>query len=261
MAQPYESLEAELHDLFWHAADNLTEVGLMAKFLSMFPGKALEIGSGSGRLLLPLRELGFEIEGLELSNRMRELALTESRKRAIEICQYKGDMATWQPPHVFHSLLVPAFTLQLADDPWRVLDHWISWLTDTGGLYLSVFKPVAEISGDLPENTWYDDHEIMLDGGRNALLRTRHVLNHSEQSLIREHHYQVSASPPQEHRSTQRLVWFEVQQLRTSLEARRFEIISVFHDFDPNYTAKNPSLHDYSGVTTVWARRTSEAGI
>ena len=46
MAQPYLSLEAELHDAFWEAEDDGSEVRLMAEFLKKFPGPALEIGAG-----------------------------------------------------------------------------------------------------------------------------------------------------------------------------------------------------------------------
>ena len=54
MPQPYLSLEAELHDVFWQAADDGSELRLMSAFLRRHPGPALEIGCGSGRLLLPM---------------------------------------------------------------------------------------------------------------------------------------------------------------------------------------------------------------
>ena len=44
-----------------------------AEFLKKFPGPALEVGSGSGRLMFPLLQMGFEIEGLELSADMLAL--------------------------------------------------------------------------------------------------------------------------------------------------------------------------------------------
>ncbi len=62
MSQPYHSLEAELHDAFWEADDDGSEVRLMAEFLKKHPGTALEIGSGSGRLMFPLLEMGFDVE-------------------------------------------------------------------------------------------------------------------------------------------------------------------------------------------------------
>ena len=58
MSQPYLSLEAELHDAFWEAEDDASEVRLMADFLKKFPGRALEIGAGSGRLMFPLVQMG-----------------------------------------------------------------------------------------------------------------------------------------------------------------------------------------------------------
>ena len=73
MSQPYLSLEAELHDAFWAAEDDGSEIRLMADFLKTHPGPALEIGCGSGRLILPLIATGFDVEGLELSTDMLEI--------------------------------------------------------------------------------------------------------------------------------------------------------------------------------------------
>ena len=46
---------------------------LMAAFLEKHPGPALEIGSGSGRLMFPLVQMGLDVEGLELSPDMLAL--------------------------------------------------------------------------------------------------------------------------------------------------------------------------------------------
>ncbi|RYD31156.1 MAG: class I SAM-dependent methyltransferase, partial [Verrucomicrobiaceae bacterium] len=139
MSQPYLSLEAELHDAFWEAEDDGSEVRLMETFLKKFPGPALEIGAGSGRLMFPLLQKGLDVEGLELSRDM----LTLGRKRAeglgIRPVMHEGDMTEWLGSRKFAALLAPAFTLQLAPDPAAALKHWHSLLENRGGLYLTVF--------------------------------------------------------------------------------------------------------------------------
>ncbi len=71
--QPYLSLEAELHDAFWNAEDDGSELRLMAEFLRKYHGPALEIGSGSGHLMFPLPQGGFGVEGCPAPDGMSEL--------------------------------------------------------------------------------------------------------------------------------------------------------------------------------------------
>ena len=203
MSQPYLSLEAELHDAFWEAEDDASEVRLMADFLKKFPGRALEIGAGSGRLMFPLVQMGLEVEGLELSRDMLELGKARAREMGIQPMMHEGDMADWNDGRKFSSLLAPAFTLLLASDPAAVLRHWHGLLENHGGLYFTVFIPYAELLGDLPENEWYEDHRVTLPDGREGLLETRHRLDHERQQVEREHRYRIRSEQQSERRGEQ----------------------------------------------------------
>jgi SAM-dependent methyltransferase len=193
MSQPYHSLEAELHDAFWDAEDEGSELALMTDFLKKHPGPALEIGSGSGRLMFPLLQQGFDLEGLELSADMRALGVIRANRLGVDAVVHPGDMTDWQPSRRYSALLATAFTLQLAADPGAVLRHWHTWLEDHGGLYLTVFMPLAELSGDLPEHSWYPDHEAILPDGRQGLLETRHRIDHDSRMIHRQHRYSLTA--------------------------------------------------------------------
>lgn len=255
MSQPYLSLEAHLHDAFWEAEDDASEVKLMAAFLKKHPGPALEMGAGSGRLMFPLLEMGLEIEGLELSRDMLDLGAASAQQRGLQATIHQGDMNDWNDGRKFSAVLAPAFTLQLATDPAATLRHWHSLLENHGGLYLTVFMPYAELLGDLPENEWYEDHRATLPDGREGLLETRHRLDHSRQVLMREHRYFLSGEPPLTHESTQSIRWIEHQQLLTLLEESGFQLDRFFLDFDANRTCEDPDAVDFDGILTYHATR------
>lgn len=255
MTQPYLSLEAELHDAFWEAEDDGSEVRLMAKFLKKHPGAALEIGSGSGRLMFPLLEMGFAVEGLELSRDMVELGKIHAKEMGIEPVVHEGDMTTWDDGRKFSSLLAPAFTLQLAADPEKTLRHWHGLLENGGGLYLTVFMPYAELLGDLPENEWYEDHRVTLADGREGLLETRHTLDFERQWVEREHRYTLSGDPPQEHSSKQVIRWIEHGQMISLLAGCGFRVERFFLDFDPKRVVADPDRVDFDGILTYLATR------
>lgn len=255
MSQPYLSLEAELHDAFWEAEDDASEVALMAAFLEKHPGTALEIGCGSGRLMSPLLQAGLEIEGLELSADMRTLGQIRAQRLGVHPMIHTGDMTHWQPARFYHSLLAPAFTLQLAPDPEAVLRHWHGWLHDKGGLYLTVFTPYAELLGDLPENQWYPDHQVKLPDGREGILETRHHLDKSKRILHREHRYSLSGDPPTQHQSRQSIRWIEHTEMLDLLNKTGFQLNRFYLDFNPNRKTKDPDRENFDGILTYEAIR------
>lgn len=255
MSQPYLSLEAELHDAFWNAEDDGSELRLMAEFLRKHPGPALEIGSGSGRLMFPLLQAGFDVEGLELSQDMRALGGARAAELGLKPLVHAGDMGAWQPRRRYAALMAPAFTLQLAADPAATLRHWHGWLENRGGLYLTVFTPHAELEGSLPEDEWYEDHKASLPDGRSGLLETRHRLDRKKQLLFREHRYSLSGNPPLTHRSKQTIRWFGDGEMPELLESSGFRLERCFTDFDPGSAVAAPDQDDGEGIFTYHAVR------
>ena len=255
MSQPNLSLEAELHDSFWAAEDDASEVALMADFLRKHPGPALEIGCGSGRLMFPLLADGFEIEGLELSPDMLRLARSRARTLGLKPSLHPGDMSSWQAPRRYAALLAPAFTLQLSAEPGACLRHWHGLLENQGGLYLTVFMPYAELLGDLPEDAWYPDHQSELPDGGRALLETRHRLDREHRFLLREHRYSIEGPAPAQYESSQTIRWIEHSEMLEILESSGFRLDRYFPDFDPRRAGFDPDRADFDGILTYQARR------
>lgn len=258
MPQPYLSLEAEWHDAFWHEEDDDSELRLMADFLRKFPGKALEIGSGSGRLMLPLRHQGFDMEGLELSADMRAMAFERARALGLQVNIHEGDMSCWLPQAPYQALLAPAFTLQLAKDPLATLRHWNRMLVPGGGLYLTTFIPHAELLGELPENRWYPDRQLTLGDGRRGRVETRHRIDREGRILHRHHRYTVAGDGGARHESHQAIRWIEDAEMQATLAQAGFEVQQRFLDFDPGHGIENPGPGDFDGILTYLARKRAD---
>lgn len=230
----YRSLEASLHDVFWASDGPPLELPLLRDFLQKNPGRSLEIGCGSGRLLLPLLDEGFSVEGLELSQEMLDLCRKNDATGTAIL--HQGNMDFWQAPDPYHSIIIPAFSLQLSADPPATLRHLRRLLTEDGALYFSSFTPVAEIYGELPENDWYPDHQTPLDDGQLATIHTRHSVDREHQILHRWHRYQIIAadgSVTAEHESQQIIRWFSREQWKSHLSAAGFTIKKQIPDFKP----------------------------
>jgi SAM-dependent methyltransferase len=253
MSQPYVSLEAEFHDAFWAEDDDATEVSLMERFLASHPGRALEIGSGSGRLLLPLLTDHPEVEGLELSDDMIRLCHETAELAGEQVVVHRGDMIDWTPEIPYRSLVVPAFTFQLAEDPEATLRHWHTLLVEGGGLYLTVFIPFAELEGDTEENVWNPDHQTTLADGRIAKLDTLHRIDPEKQILDRQHRYYFADSQTNFHESRQILRWFTPEQLQELLTTTGFKVTEAFVDFDPTRPVTQEEIDKSDGIVTFHA--------
>ena len=250
MGSAYDSLEAELHDAFWDAEDS-PELDWLDALLKQHPGPALEVGSGSGRLLLPLLAKGHKIEGLEPSPAMLDLCRESAARQKLTPVLHEGTMGDFKTTTRYRSILIPAFTLQLSEDPGADLEVLRKHLTGDGILYLTTFIPYAEIDDELPENEWYPDHELELPDGGKAHLKTRHTIDREAQTLHREHHYELTGpNGSREHHSTQTVRWFTAFQLHKLLTDHGFEPERGIADFDDN----EPISED-SQILTVVARK------
>jgi SAM-dependent methyltransferase len=248
----YRSLEAELHDVFWALEGEPVELKLLAEVLKTYPGRALEVGCGSGRLLLPLLAEGWEVEGIDFSAEMLELARKKARELGVEAVLHQGDVMKFASAVPYDAILVPAFTLQLLPEPLEALRHLVTLLKPGGVIYLSVYRPLAELAKELPEGAWYPDLCAELPDGSLAELSTRHALDRKQRVIRREHHYRLKAADGavREHFCEQEVRWFTARQLRGMLEKCGLEPLTGFAEFDPG-----TPIDEESQILTVLARR------
>ncbi len=250
----YQSLEAELHDLFWETEGPAAELPLLRKFLTQHPGRALELGCGSGRLLLPLLAEGFEVAGLDNAPEMIALCKEAASKQNLDPTLHSCDLFLLSAQERFQSVTIPAFTLQLLPDPIAAVQRIGQLLPSGGGLYFSVFYPWAELENELPENEFYPDHSLDLGDDNEAQLTTKHQLDRQAQILTRTHLYQIKKGPEvqREHQSTQTIRYCEDRDWEHLLDATGFELTATYYDFEPTLDESSDQA-ETAGVTTFWA--------
>lgn len=240
----YSGFEAQWHDLFWETEEVPDEGILLGEFLSDVNGRSLYVGSGSGRLLGPLVETGYQVEGLEPSPEMAAM----SRERFPAAKVREGAWQDHEFPIRYDAIVIPSFTFQLFSDPRRQLER----LRAQGDrLYLTLFFPWAELSGDVPSNRWYFDREIELPDGGTGLLETRHRLREEGGSLVRKHRYTLrdrNGKTVRREETEQRLRFFTDVALKKIFKDTGWQIereIANLGESDPE---------DLIYVATFWLR-------
>lgn len=247
----YNKLEASLHDVFWEAEGKSAEQPILENFLQAYPGTALELGCGSGRLLLPLLREGYLTEGLDSSQDM--LALCRDRAGQLSPVLHHASMEDFQTGTVYGAIAIPAFTLQLLsyEQTASALTNIREHLHPGGGLYFTTFIPWAEITGELEEGEWFLDQEAVLPNENIARCHTRFQIMRLSQQLTREHRYEI-LSPDNKvletSKSTHHLTWYWPRETRELLQRCGFTIDQTIGDFDG-------ACDDNSQIVTTIARR------
>ena len=130
-------------------------------------------------------------------------------------------------------------------DPESFLHDLYKRSKDQCSLYLTTFIPWAEITGELEEETWYEDHSATTPKGDTAQCNTTFTINRTLQLLRREHHYKLISPAGKEiasHSTTQNITWFYYKELIQLLSLSGWKTTNTIYDFDPESNGENAHL-------------------
>ena len=224
-------------------------------------GPVLEVGCGTGRVLLPIARAGVEITGLDLSSGMLEICRRKlaDEPRAVQerVTLHEGDMRDFD--------LVRAFAL--ATTPFRAFQHLETTeeqlsclaaihrhLLPGGRLVLDLFNPsLPFLTEEARLEEWGDEPDLLMADGRKVRRRMRIArrdwFNQIQDSEII---YYVTHPDGREerlvHSFPMRYIFrYEAEHL---LARAGFEVEALHADFD-----KSPYGSKYPGELIFVARR------
>ena len=224
-------------------------------------GPVLEIGCGTGRIMIPIAESGVRIVGLDSAPAMLEVArgkiacLPEETRRRIQIVE--DDMRSFDLERRFDLVIMPyrAFLhMMTVEDQRKALVRIRDHLCDGGRLVLNVFDPSVEIIADYMNRPRGVISHIGTfrhpDSGRQVMVSDTRSYDPGEQTL---EEYRFFEELDDDGRVVSKTVTplnlrfvyrFEMQHL---LEVCGFEVETLYGDF-----RRGPFRH---GGEQVWAAR------
>jgi SAM-dependent methyltransferase len=129
-------------------------------------GPLLELGCGTGRLLLPLALGGYDVTGVDLSSEMLEIARAKAEAAGVtgRVTLVQGDFTDAPLPGSYRlaMIMMNSFLhLTTQASQLRALQHWREHLSPGGLLLIDVFNPdvaqLAALDGRLEwDKTWTD---------------------------------------------------------------------------------------------------------
>ena len=233
----YNGLEAELYDVF-RGGDELDEIGFYCGVAADKGGKCLDLGCGTGRVLIPLAQQGINITGLDASQFMVEECRARVSAEGLSADILHDDMRTFDLGRSFDLVMLPGATFQLIEERQdamnalqRVRDH----LLPDGVMLMSLFIPYYEIVNESLDGVWrLERDESIGDEGERALCHVCADLDRCEQVMDMRQRFEIIDKNGITVRSEvkrSRLRWYGKYELELLLASAGFQSIEILGDF------------------------------
>jgi SAM-dependent methyltransferase len=138
--------DADLYDVIysWYTVD----IAFYVELAKRSKGPVLEIGCGSGRVLLPTLQAGVDADGLDLAPDMLRALEAKANAAGLHPRLVQGDMRDFTMPRKYALITIPfrAFQhLDTTEDQLRALLCMREHLEPGGALVLNLFYPSAKL--------------------------------------------------------------------------------------------------------------------
>jgi SAM-dependent methyltransferase len=242
--EAYEGIVADTYDT-WFAGDTFDDLDFYMKLMNEVPGRGLEIGCGTGRLLLPYLEKGFDVEGVEPSTEMVDICQEKGKKRGISPVIYKQYMQHLSLPHKYATIFIPLASFMLVTDreeAIQALDKMYAHLEDDGQIIIPLFIPREHLSD--PSKEWTVRRVGDRRDGTMVVLNQASDISFNEQIQINWNRYELYRDSVllESRFTTSQLRWYYKYEFVMMLEQIGYRDISIYGDYNSNPLADNGSF-------------------
>jgi SAM-dependent methyltransferase len=101
------------------------------------PGRALDLGCGTGSFSVYLAKQGYDVTGLDLFPRALEMGRERAKSEGVDVNWVQADLFTWRPPQKFDFILDSGCLHSLVGgNSKRYKEQLLSWLAPGGDFVL-----------------------------------------------------------------------------------------------------------------------------
>jgi SAM-dependent methyltransferase len=230
----YNGLDAEFYDELLDG--EMEDIPFWRELLKQNPGSALEVGCGTGRVLLPLLQEGYAVDGMDGSPRMIDLLNEKLGRLGLEIDARVQSMEALDMGKTYGLIFIPGFSLQMVDTRelvMQALQRFYAHLEPGGRLAVSLFFPWQELGDDEPGN-WRLRKEVKRTDGTRLDCFQSTVIDTESQILIVKNRYTLLEKDGEKEREEVRdirLLWFYPHEFHLLLEETGFQLLETYAEF------------------------------
>ena len=257
------SLNIETYDARAATVPGGDDIAFFCALAAEAGGPVLELGSGTGRVTLPIAESGFEIVGLERSEAMRAFAGAKlaARQGAVrERVEFvPGDMASFDLQRTFALVIVPYRAFQMLHTPEEqrsCLAAIRHHLTPGGRVAINLYDPWLDVlaPGGSPDDDREHFHEMIVEYPATGNIVEVDTISR-EADQVRQLSTEIwvfrevgdAGETVREETETLTMRWTYRYEMRYLLELSGFDVLAEYSDYD-----RSPPAY---GGEQIWVAR------
>ena len=231
----YKGLIAQAWDVLRGDTSNWPDRFFYLEIIRKYGQPVLDVGCGTGRLLLDYLQQGIDIDGVDNSPDMLALCRQKAANSGLQVNLYEQYMEVLELPRKYRTILVPSSSLQLIVEPGMV-DQALKRLHNhllPGGVVSASFMKLRK-AGDPLEFEWEQSAIREKDGAKfRRVIKSRYDPNsqyeHTEdlyQMIVEE---KVMAE--ESFRRSPATVSYDPTQLEVLFERAGFSDVHLYSQF------------------------------
>lgn len=206
------------------------EIDFYTSFMSL-DGRVLEAMTGSGRLQIPLMQLGYVVDGVDCSPDMLARCVLRSQGLGLTPNLYQQYLDQLDTPYQYQTVVIAVGSFQLITERAAALKALIKireHLLPTGDLLFSIFDPTRAES--------WSKRSVRLTGSRVLNLITRReldVVNKLAQAYC-SYELIIAGQVDQQEQELISVTWYSDIELEQLLDQAGLKLVKIYDYFQPN---------------------------
>lgn len=231
-----------MYDLDKPIGSSFGDIEYYLERLGSCKGRILEPATGTGRMLVPLLEKGFEVDGFDVSEEMLTVCRANCEKHGFNPNLFHAKMESFSVDQKYAAVVIPTGTFLLLDErekSLKALQNFYNHL-ETGGRFIVDLDVPAGIELEKTSTrTWQ-----ALNGDTLTVESKKIKVDWIQQTFVSQGRYERWREGKLMETELERypMRWYGVEEFRTLLENIGFKEISIssgyqFGHYPPNANA------------------------
>ncbi|MBH5318881.1 class I SAM-dependent methyltransferase [Paenibacillus sp. GSMTC-2017] len=230
----YEGIEADTYDL-WFVGDSSEESDFYETCMKEVPGPALEIGSGTGRLLLPYLQKGYDVHGVEPSKQMNDICKAKGKQIGVDPVLYDQYMQHLDLTLSYKTIYIPLASFMLVadrDEAIKALELMYLHLEEDGQVIIPLFIPREQLSS--PKKEWTIRRCGEREDGATIVVNQSSDIAFNDQIQTNWNRYEIyhAGKLVESNFEVMKLRWYYRYEFEMMLERAGFRDVSLYRGYD-----------------------------
>lgn len=225
-------------------ADETKDIELYKNIIADMDHPVLELACGTGRHIVPLRRMGIEIDGVDISEEMLKVCYSKLKKENLRAGLYIQDITKLKLPKKYKTIFISGASFQLITDfdqaiftLEKIYDH----LENDGILVLDLFTPYQDIKSG-HDGIWRITRKARNPEGENLIVHQCNRYDLEEQLIFGTYKYELynGNKLTETFLDEVNLRWYGKYEFKLMLEDTGFEEVEISDEFI--FSAHNKSM-------------------